>query len=519
MAKTKRIMTKVSIPDNTNLNALSDSVPHSEILNKLLEQLKPVDFQQLAFPETNKLKAEISNLDTEIQELPVGEQRNAKDKERQKLFKRLERMKVSRMVLLVSCIDEITKKAKANKWEMALHNGRIFLYNGIHWEAIEEKVFQQFLGLASRKLGIDKFQSKHYDWRDKLLKQFMAVKVLPSPKIKPDKVLINFPSGTYHVSNSGHKLQKHSPGEFLTYVLPFDFSIGATAPRFRAYLDRVLPDVTAQAVLAEFLGYVFTRNLKLEKALILYGSGANGKSVFFEIVKAILGSKNLSSYGLKELEKENYRAQIGDKLLNFGTEIKGGIESDTFKNLVSGEPIGARFLYQDSFVMEHYAKLAFNANTLPSQVEHNEAYFRRFIIIPFAVTIPEAERNADLAEQIIKDELPGVFNWILEGLNRILKNRKFSKCEAAEKALREFKKQSDSVALFLEDNESGRYEPALEEYVKQDFLFSEYRSFCTSNGFHPVSVRKFVERLEAIGFQTHRRNIGKVVYAKLISWN
>jgi putative DNA primase/helicase len=39
----------------------------------------------------------------------------------------------------------------------------------------------------------------------------------------------------------------------------------------------------------EYLGYLFVRNksLNLEKSLILYGTGANGKSVLFEILNAL----------------------------------------------------------------------------------------------------------------------------------------------------------------------------------------------------------------------------------------
>jgi hypothetical protein len=92
------------------------------------------------------------------------------------------------------------------------------------------------------------------------------------------------------------------------------------------YLAEVLPDLSAQNVLAEFLGYVFIKNsqLKLEKALLLYGGGANGKSVFFEIVKAILGNENLSSYSLSSLTNETgyYRAEICNKLVNYASEIK-----------------------------------------------------------------------------------------------------------------------------------------------------------------------------------------------------
>src|SRR5690606_17922094 len=152
---------------------------------------------------------------------------------------------------------------------------------------------------------------------------------------------------------------------------------------------------------AEFLGYVFikhgSKRLKEEKALILYGNGANGKSVFFEVVSALLGTENTSNFSLESLTETNSynRAMIANKLVNYGSEINGKLESSFFKQLVSGEPIEARLPYGQPFTMKQYAKLIFNCNELPKDVEHTNAYFRRFLIIPFDVTIPPQEQDKD----------------------------------------------------------------------------------------------------------------------------
>jgi putative DNA primase/helicase len=75
--------------------------------------------------------------------------------------------------------------------------------------------------------------------------------------------------------------------------------------------------------------------------------------------------------------------------------------------------------------MTDYAKLIFNCNELPKDVEQTEAYFRRFLIIPFNVTIPEHEQDKELAKKIIDNELSGVFNWVLSGLKRLLMQQRF----------------------------------------------------------------------------------------------
>ena len=104
----------------------------------------------------------------------------------------------------------------------------------------------------------------------------------------------------------------------------------------------------------------------------------------------MIGNQNFSSYSLDSLTKDkDSRAMISDKLLNYWSEMSSNLESDIFKKLVSGEPIDARRLYRSSFIMEDYAKLMFNTNELPVHIEHNHAFFRRFLIVPFKVTIKE----------------------------------------------------------------------------------------------------------------------------------
>ncbi len=87
---------------------------------------------------------------------------------------------------------------------------------------------------------------------------------------------------------------------------------------------------------------------------------------------------------------------MNNKLLNYSSELGGrkAIDSDLFKKLVSGEPVQCRLKYGQSFFSVRYAKMMFNCNELPRDVEITHAFFRRFLIIPFSETIPENEQDA-----------------------------------------------------------------------------------------------------------------------------
>ena len=391
--------------------------------------------------------------------------------------------------------------AEKNLWGLCKNHDFIYLYNGTFWAEIDKETFQKFLGEAAEQMGVAKFSARFYQFREQLFKQFLATAYLPTPESNKDKVLINLQNGTFEISPQGTKLKPFDRSDFITYQLPFGYNPQAKAPLFESYLNKVLPDPECQRVLAEYLGFVFIKHgsnaLKEEKALILYGTGANGKSVFFEVVNALLGTDNVSSYSLQSLTNDNgyFRAKLANKLVNYASEINGNLEASIFKQLVSGEPVEARLPYGQPFILKQYAKLIFNCNELPKNVEHTNAYFRRFLIIPFYVTIASQEQDKSLHTKIIEKELSGVFNWVLQGLNRLLEQKKFSDCEAAQKAVEQYKIESNSVQMFVNENE---YKCSPTNYKLIKDLYPEYRAFCIDDGMTPFKKQNFIKQLRAL---------------------
>ncbi|MCB0553022.1 MAG: hypothetical protein KDD02_05675 [Phaeodactylibacter sp.] len=456
-------------------------LPHSDVLKALLDKVKRIDFR---------------------------EQAGLQD----------EKESLKKKHYLVTAIEELLTLARINNWGLCKKYDFIYLYNGAFWSLLSDDELTGFLGDAGEKMGIDKFDCRHYLFKDQLYKQFLSAAHLPEPLRPDNRVLINLKNGTFEVTPDGGKICNFNRNDFITYQLPFEYNPSAKAPMFEAYLDRVLPDKECQYILAEYLGYIFTRHLKLEKTLLLYGTGANGKSVFFEVVNALLGKENVTSYSLQSLTNETgyYRAKLANALLNYASEINGRLETSIFKQLVSGEPVEARLPYGDPFTLTQYARLIFNCNELPKEVEHTIAFFRRFLIIPFRETIPEHEQDKELANKIIKNELSGVFNWVLEGLARLLSQKGFSRSEAVEEQLMEYRKQSDSVQLFLEEEgyEKHEYETDVSA-LKMSFFYGEYKAFCIDNNYHAVSKINFKKRLSNIGFYIPpRTKMGYVVYAR-----
>lgn len=485
-----------------------------DVLQELANNIGKIDFKILAFPDIEEVKQKIEALKPFVYNSDGSFNKDNKTAFNQynKLNKKLNSYKLTKNHYLVLCIEQLLNIAKANNWGLCKKNGFIYLYNGSYWNEIDKESFQSFLGNISLKMGVEKFSCKIHTFKDELFKQFMADAYLPTPKVNKKNVLINLQNGTFEITPTKRELREFNRNDFLTHQLPFEYNPDETAPLFKKYLDEVLPDVDKQKVFAEFCGYIFVKPsvLKLEKMLILYGTGANGKSVFFEIINALLGTENFSSYSLQELTDTNgyYRAKIANKLVNYASEINSKLETDTFKQMASGEPISVRLPYGEPFILNEYAKLIFNCNELPKDVEHTNAFFRRFLIIGFDVTIPEDEQDKQLANKIINTELSGVFNWILQGLDRVLKQKNFSKCEAIDNARSDYEKQSDSVKMFIEDLE---YQTST-QYTTISDLYGQYKGYCIDDGFHKVNKSNFMKRLRHFKILVERKSIGNVAY-------
>jgi putative DNA primase/helicase len=477
------------------LTSKEEPIPHVLIMNRLLEEIPKIDYQAIAYPQVIALREALDN--PEISK----EDANA-------ILDKIEKLKVNFKHYLVITIEQLNKTAESQNWGLCKNHDFVYAYNSEYWMQCDEEEFRKFLGEAAERMGVPIFDARLFTFRDQLYKQFFATSYLSAPSGNIDKALINMKNGTFEVTINGTELRPFDPQDFITYQLPFDYDPEAKAPRWQKFLDEVLPDMQRQHVLAEFLGYVFIKhggiNPKEEKALVLYGPGGNGKSVVYEVVNAMLGFDNVSNYSLQSLTNESgyFRANLANKLVNYASEINGKLESSIFKLLVSGEPVEARLPYGQPFILKQYAKLIFNCNELPKDVEHTNAYFRRYLIIPFDVTIPKDKQDKLLHMKIISTELSGVFNWVLDGLRRMLNQGGFSDCEAAAQALEQYKTESNTVKLFLDER---GYETSIAGYMLIKELYAEYRLFCYDDGSPPFKKVNFSKQLISLNVRIDRQ--------------
>lgn len=411
---------------------------------------------------------------------------------------------------IVKVVNEVQRATKELGVGIMENVSGTYIYVGSHWARIDPKACYIEIAKLSELMGVNHITAQKAQFIEDIGKQ-LSYSCYRTVCRNSENVIINLENGELNINKGIRELKPHNIDSLLTYVLPFGYDPGAECLKFQTFLDEVLPEKEAQRVIQEFIGYLFINCLKLEKLLLLYGSGANGKSVLVEIISAMLGGENVTNYSLENLTRSDgrYIMQIADKLVNICSDISRRIEDNgKLKLLASGEPIEARPLYKDPLIIENYAKLMFSLNELPIVTEHTHGYHRRFLIVPFLVEIPKEKQDKQLAKKIIKSELPGVLNWALDGLDRLIEQQTFSESESIANQLDEFRRSGDSVAMFVSEN---NYHSSVTEKGLLKTLYNEYTVYCGDCGNHPVAKKVFQERLARTGIKI-AKSTGGMMY-------
>ncbi len=284
-----------------------------------------------------------------------------------------------------------------------------------------------------------------------------------------------------------YQLYPHTP-EFYTFnYLDFDWLGEKDSHKWINFLVEVTSgDEERFLLLQQWAGYTLLRSMVHQKFLLCFGDGANGKSVFFDIIMAMLGPKNCSTVPLSKFTDIHHLTQTYGKLANITDESSKGLEEEAetaLKQYTGGTQVTFKRLYQQPFSAYPTAKIMIATNKLPRFVDTSNGIWRRMLLVPFDAVIPEGEQNKHLAEEIKATEMSGVLKWALEGLRSLEEMGGFIEPKACKQALGQYKRQMNPLIVFLEQNfESTNCDL---DKVETKQLRKWYEQWCTENGYRP----------------------------------
>jgi len=320
-------------------------------------------------------------------------------------------------------------------------------------------------------------------------------------------------NGIFHFVT--HDVKPFDPEEVFTFSLNVSYDPEAKCPNFLKFINEIIRSEDIP-LLQEIMGYCLLPAMPFHKIFWFYGIGRNGKDRIILTLEHIVGEDSCSHLNLGEL-RESRRfsvAQLYGKLLNVSSEpdSKYPIQTNILK-LISGEnTIHAELKMKNNRLkFRNVAKPIVVGNKFPKVEDSSIAFWDRVEVLnfPFSFTGEKAIQNIERQWLEKPDETSGIFNWLLEGLYRLQKNRIFSTSKTTEETKAEFMRVSDPFTAWLHDRcvfiQVGK--------VTRQEAYDNYKDYCHELGATPESTRVFYAKMRKtpkIGDVMQRDKNGKM---------
>ncbi|MER5894749.1 phage/plasmid primase, P4 family [Streptomyces sp. NPDC001876] len=371
-----------------------------------------------------------------------------------------------------------------------------FVWDGVTWVKSATRVRQEIhaMGAALVLAGFVK-ESRGFTSTSKINNLLEELRSVPSVYVDAEAFdakphLLSFANGVVDLRTG--KLRAHDKEDMLTVSLPVDYDPEAKAPRWEAFINEIFPgNPDLVDYVRRLVGYGITGNTSEQCFAVLWGKGANGKSVFTETLTDVFGritrttpfatfeDKGSSGGGIPN----DLAALRGSRLVMASEGESGKPMSEAVLKRVTGkDKVTARFLRQEFFTFAPTFLIMLATNHKPKFRSQDEGLWRRVKLIPFARYFAPHERDYDL-DRKLRAEAAGIVAWAVRGAVE-WHAQGLRDPESITAATKEYRATSDSLAGFfpgvLVEDESSMLPGA--------DVYTAYRDWCEAEGLKPSEV-------------------------------
>jgi len=258
------------------------------------------------------------------------------------------------------------------------------------------------------------------------------------------------------------ELLPFTPNKIFFNKIPVTYDPTKESININTFFKQILKEPEDIKVMYELFGYLLLKEYKYEKAFMLNGTDRNGKSKTLELMKHFVGPDNCANIPIQDLETDGFAlGELFGKLANLAGDINKTALKNTgnFKNLTGRDLISASRKFLNKVHFQNYAKMIFAANELPETKDHSPAFWERWVLFDYPHRFVSKQLYDELDEEQIKkgtedggvfkiqhpeiideivndDELSGLLNVSLDGLDRLSKNNSFSTTRGKEEVKR-----------------------------------------------------------------------------------
>jgi putative DNA primase/helicase len=322
-----------------------------------------------------------------------------------------------------------------------------------------------------------------------------------------DPWLLNTPGGVVDLKTG--RMRPHERADRMTKITTATPS--GDCPTWRQFIDEVTGgDKELESYLQRMVGYALTGSTQEHALFFLYGTGANGKSVFVNTLATILGdyATNAPMDTFMETRTDRHPTDMAGLR---GARFVAAIETEQgkrwaeskLKNLTGGDKISARFMRQDFFEFFPQFKLFVAGNHKPAIRNIDEAMRRRLHLIPFTITVPPERRDKSLQQKLLA-ERDGILAWAVQGCLDWQRHGRLSPPQRVVDATEEYFEAEDALGRWLD--ERCLREPNAKSLTAE--LFNDWKLWAEAAGEFTGSQKRFADLLLTRGMDKWRNGMG-----------
>ena len=320
---------------------------------------------------------------------------------------------------------------------------------------------------------------------------------------------INFKNGMFDVVNWAMK--PHEPKYLAINQIAHNFNPDeepAPSPAMKNYLEEALPSEEDRNMMFEYVGYCMTKDMSLERFMLIKGRGGTGKSILIKLITLAVGVRNTSNIPMQKLNERFYAIELLGKLLNACSDIPSDVmrSVDTIKQLVSADFMMGERKRKDPISFKNCAKLLFSGNSLPLNLDENSnAFYRRLLILK--MDTPPKRIDVDLEEKLFRNIDCFIYAAVY-ALSAVYMLGCISESPNSKEEVKNLHKYSDTVTAFLE--ECTIRQPGSNTNKSQ--FYEAYVQYCYGNSRTALGRNSFYRSLrESNGITLYKTGGERVV--------
>lgn len=362
-----------------------------------------------------------------------------------------------------------------NLYKYSYIANKFYIYDGMKWKvddkgSIRKLIDEMIESIKNEKLlhsenvteeeAREVFQKYYKKTRGTQAKKNIMNELMHRRPATPDDfdkddMLINVANG--YIDLTSRELYKHDINKMFSQITNTDYTEKMQPAVWLDFLNDIFAgDQKVIRYIQKALGYSLTGSTREQIMFILFGKGRNGKSIFVETIAEILGdySNNMQAKSLMVKKNDNVNtdiARLSKARFVTSSEPNEGFRFDEglIKQLTGGDKVTARFLYAEEFEYTPKFKIWVSTNHKPIIRGTDDGIWRRLVLIPFDVQIPEEKVDKDLKYKLLR-EAPAILNWMAEGAYMWMQEG-LEMPDKLKTAVQKYRNEMDTLGQFIED--------------------------------------------------------------------